>query len=156
MSYWFAKPHTLVLARAHIDLRYPRNRDRLLAKSEAAFEDRALALSWRGWKCCSGVSFVCEQADQYFAACEMPCSRTLIRRFRRRAYPGPFREIWLKLVCRGLGQDTDCSGLQDLRTDDLAGRGRNENEWHTVPAVEQDGLQFHTAHARHLDVRNHA
>jgi len=48
MSYWFAKPHTLVLVRAHIDLRNPRKRDRLRAKSEAVFEDRALALSWKG------------------------------------------------------------------------------------------------------------
>ena len=49
MSYWFAKPHTLVLVvRARIDLLNPRKRDRLRAKSEAAFEDRALALSWKG------------------------------------------------------------------------------------------------------------
>ena len=48
MSYWFAKPHTLVLVRARIDTRNPRKRDRLRAKSEAAFEDLALALSWKG------------------------------------------------------------------------------------------------------------
>ena len=65
MSYWFAKPHTLVLVRARIDLRNPRKRDRLRAKSEAAFDDRALALSSMGWKCCSGVSLVSGQTDQY-------------------------------------------------------------------------------------------
>jgi hypothetical protein len=29
MSYWFERPHTLVLARSRIDLRNPRERDRL-------------------------------------------------------------------------------------------------------------------------------
>jgi hypothetical protein len=48
MWYWFAKPHTLVLVRTRIDLLNPRKRDRLRAKSEVAFEDRALALSWKG------------------------------------------------------------------------------------------------------------
>jgi hypothetical protein len=48
MSYWFAKPHTLVLVRARIDLLNLRKRDRLRAKSETAFVDRALALSWTG------------------------------------------------------------------------------------------------------------
>jgi len=48
MSYWFAKPHTLVLVRARLDLLNLRKRDRLRAKSEAAFVDRALALSWKG------------------------------------------------------------------------------------------------------------
>ena len=43
MSYWFEHPHTLVLARVRIDLRNPRKRDRLRAKSEAAFAERALA-----------------------------------------------------------------------------------------------------------------
>jgi hypothetical protein len=38
MSYWFGDPHTLVLVRARIDLLNPRKRDRLRAKSEAAFE----------------------------------------------------------------------------------------------------------------------
>ena len=46
MSYWFGKPHTLVLVRARIDLRNPRKRDRLRAKSEAAFAGRALAPSF--------------------------------------------------------------------------------------------------------------
>ena len=48
MSYWFEQPHTLVLACSPIDLRNPRKRDRLRAKSKAAFDDRALALSWKG------------------------------------------------------------------------------------------------------------
>jgi hypothetical protein len=48
MSYWFAKPHTLVLVRARIESLNLRKRDRLRAKSEAAFVDRALALSWKG------------------------------------------------------------------------------------------------------------
>jgi hypothetical protein len=48
MSYWFAKPHTLVLVRARLDLLNLRKRDRLRANSEAAFADRALALSWKG------------------------------------------------------------------------------------------------------------
>jgi hypothetical protein len=56
MPYWFAKPHTLVLAQARIDLRSPRKRDRLGAKSEAAFDDHALALGSKGRKHCSGVS----------------------------------------------------------------------------------------------------
>ena len=43
MSYWFEEPHTLVLARARIDLRNPRKRDRLRAESETAFAERALA-----------------------------------------------------------------------------------------------------------------
>jgi hypothetical protein len=43
MSYWFEEPHTLVLARAGIDLRNPRKRDRPRVKSEAAFAERALA-----------------------------------------------------------------------------------------------------------------
>jgi hypothetical protein len=43
MSYWFEERHTLVLARVRIDLRNPRKRDRLRAKSEAAFAERAPA-----------------------------------------------------------------------------------------------------------------
>jgi hypothetical protein len=43
MSYWFEEPHTLVLARARIDLRNPRKRDRLRAKSKAALAERAPA-----------------------------------------------------------------------------------------------------------------
>ena len=35
MSYWFEEPHTLVLARARIDLRNPQKRDRLLANQKA-------------------------------------------------------------------------------------------------------------------------
>jgi hypothetical protein len=42
MSYWFGEPHTLVLARARIDLRNPRKRIDPRAKSEATFAERAL------------------------------------------------------------------------------------------------------------------
>jgi hypothetical protein len=48
MSYWFAEPYTLVLACARIDLRNPRKRDQPRAKSDAAFDDRVLALGWKG------------------------------------------------------------------------------------------------------------
>src|SRR5580700_8610403 len=35
-------------------------------------------------------------------------------------------------------------------------QGRVEYEWHEVPLGKQEGLQFDTAHGRHLDIRNHA
>jgi hypothetical protein len=43
MSYWFEDPHTLVLARAPIDLRNPRKHGRLRAKSTTAFAECAPA-----------------------------------------------------------------------------------------------------------------
>jgi hypothetical protein len=42
MSYWFAEPHTLVLAGAQIDLRDPRECDRLGADRKPPFAERAL------------------------------------------------------------------------------------------------------------------
>ena len=66
MSYWFERPHALVLARARIDLRDPRKRDRLRAKSETAFAERALASCFwpQELKCCSGFTLISGQADQ--------------------------------------------------------------------------------------------
>ena len=43
MSDWFGDPHTLVLARAPIDLRYPRKHGRLRVKSATAFAECAAA-----------------------------------------------------------------------------------------------------------------
>jgi hypothetical protein len=42
MSYWFEEPHTLVLARAQIDLRNPRERESTGRKLEAAIAKRAV------------------------------------------------------------------------------------------------------------------
>jgi len=61
-----------------------------------------------------------------------------------------------RLSVERFGQQTNRSEFPHSRTDGLVGEGRNENEWHALPPGEQEGLQFDTAHGRHLHVRNHA
>jgi hypothetical protein len=61
-----------------------------------------------------------------------------------------------RLSVERLGQQANRSGFLHSRTDGLVGEGRNENERHALLPVAQEGLQFDTAHYRHLDVGNHA
>src|ERR1700704_271663 len=54
-----------------------------------------------------------------------------------------------------LGQKADCSGLHRSREGALLWKGRDEDEWHVLPAGKQVGLQFDTTHGRHADIGNH-
>jgi hypothetical protein len=54
-----------------------------------------------------------------------------------------------------LGQETGRSCLQRSRARAFSGEGRDENERHAVSLSKQAGLQFNTAHCRHLNIRYH-
>jgi len=54
-----------------------------------------------------------------------------------------------------LGQETCRSRLHRSRANALNGESRDENERHARPLGAQAGLQFETAHCRHLDICNH-
>ena len=55
-----------------------------------------------------------------------------------------------------LTQDAGCSGFQCLRPDSLFGESRDENHRQHAPLCFQKILQLDAAHARHLNVRDHA
>jgi hypothetical protein len=55
-----------------------------------------------------------------------------------------------------LTQDAGCSGFQCLRPDSLFGESRDENHRQLAPLRLQKILQLDAAHARHLNVRDHA
>jgi hypothetical protein len=95
MSYWFAEPHTLVLAGAQIDLRDPRERDRLgenrkpLSPS-ALYSPMFLAVRT---EILLRLQPDIGSSRSKFVARKMPRNRSLIRWFCRHASPARCRGI---------------------------------------------------------------
>ena len=56
----------------------------------------------------------------------------------------------------GLAQEAGCSGFQCLRPDILLGEGRDEDDRQPVSLRLQKSLQLDSAHARHMNIRDHA
>ena len=56
----------------------------------------------------------------------------------------------------GLAQEAGCSGFECLRPDALLGESRDENDRQPVSLGLQEILQLYSAHARHMNIRDHA
>ena len=85
-------------------------------------------------------------------------SKTLLRRAGLATPPceGSPETLGQSQCVEWLGQKANRSSFQYAPSDGLVGKTRNENERHGASLRQHEGLQFGTAHARHLDIRDHA
>ena len=56
----------------------------------------------------------------------------------------------------GLGQEANCPRLQRSGTSSLVGEGRDEYERHAITLGAHHRQELQSAHARHLQIRDHA
>ena len=139
MSYWFEEPHTLVQLEARSD---SRTGGKILL---SVFPSRTT----RG----------ADEPPREVKALGQPVPHELLVSLAGSITMALQRRIEAFNQCPGverLTQEAGCSGFQCLRPDILLGESRDEDDRQPVSLRLQKSLQLDSAHAWHLNIRDHA